>query len=75
MTLKLRIYDLHFQYQLWVSILSILSANFVIPAQICDELSCEQSKVYGRTGGRTDAGNDNTPSAWNVMGKNLARQV
>ena len=50
----------------------MFGANLVIPAQICDELSRGQSKVYGqtdgrtdeRTDGRTDAGNDNTPSAW-----------
>ena len=28
-------------------------ANLVIPAQICDELSCGQSNVYGRTDGQT----------------------
>ena len=28
--------------------------NLVNPAQICDELSCGQGKVYGRTDGRTD---------------------
>ena len=48
----------------------MFGANLVIPAQICDELSCEQGKVCGQTGGRTDrrtdAGNDNTPSAWNM---------
>ena len=43
----------------------MFGANLVIPAQICEELSCRQSKVYGRTEGRrTDGGNDNTPSAW-----------
>ena len=46
----------------------MFGANLVIPAQICDELSCGQGKVYrqtdGRTGGQADAGNDNTPSAW-----------
>ena len=46
----------------------IFGTNLVIPAQICDELSCGQDKFYGRTDGRTerrtDAGNDNTPSAW-----------
>ena len=26
----------------------------MIPAQTCDELSCGQGKVYGRTDGRTD---------------------
>ena len=32
----------------------MFGANFVIPAQICDELSCGQGKVYGRTDGRMD---------------------
>ena len=27
----------------------VLGANLVIPPQICDELSCGQDKVYGRT--------------------------
>ena len=42
----------------------MFGANLVIPVQVCDELSCGQGKVYGRTDGRTDrrtyAGNDNT---------------
>ena len=42
----------------------MFGANFVIPAQTCDELSCGQGKVYGRT----DAGNDNTHSAWKAKG-------
>ena len=46
--------------------------DLVIPAQICDEISCGQCIVYGRTDGqtdgRTDAGNDNTPSAWKAKG-------
>ena len=57
----------------------MFGANLVIPAQICDELSCGQSQVYGRTDGhlwriwsqlpwRKDAGNNNTPSAWNAKG-------
>ena len=46
----------------------IFGANLVIPAQICDELTCGQGKVYGQTGGRTDAGNNNTPSAWKDIG-------
>ena len=29
----------------------MFGANLVIPAQICDELSCGQGKVYGRTEG------------------------
>ena len=30
-------------------------ANLVIPAQICDELSCGQGKTYGQTEGQTQA--------------------
>ena len=56
MTLKVRVNDLHFQYQLRV--FQDACANLVILDQICDELSCEQGNVYGqtegRTGGRTD---------------------
>ena len=32
--------------------------NLVIQAQICDELSCGQGKVYGRTDGRMDGRTD-----------------
>ena len=32
----------------------MFGANLVNPAQICDELSCGQGKVYGRTDGWTD---------------------
>ena len=32
----------------------MFGANLVIQAQICEELSCGQSKFYGRTDGRTD---------------------
>ena len=50
----------------------MFGANLVIPGQTCDELSCGQDKVYGRTDGRmdrrTDVGNDNTPSAWRAKG-------
>ena len=46
----------------------MLGTNLVIPAHIRDELSCGQGKVYGRSEGWTDAGNDNTPSAWNAKG-------
>ena len=31
----------------------MFGANLVIPAQICDELSCGQGKVYGQTNGWT----------------------
>ena len=43
MTLKVKVNDPY-----------CFGANLLIPAQICDELSCGQGKVYGRTDGRTD---------------------
>ena len=46
----------------------MFGANLVIPAQSCDKLSCGQGKVYEQMDGRTDAGNDNTPSAWKAKG-------
>ena len=54
----------------------MFGANLMIPAQICDELSCGQGQVYGQTDGRTgrraerrtDAGNYNTPPAWKAKG-------
>ena len=48
----------------------MLGANLVIPAQICDKLSCGQAKVYGQTDG-----NENTPSAWNAKGQKAATVV
>ena len=42
----------------------MLGANLVIPAQICDEFSDKVKFTDGRKVRRTDAGNDNTPSAW-----------
>ena len=56
----------------------MFGANLVILADICDELSCGQGKVYwrtdgrtdGQTGRRTDAGNDNTPLALKAKGTN-----
>ena len=33
----------------------MFGANLAIPAQICDELSCGQEKVYGQTDGQTQA--------------------
>ena len=60
LTLKVTVNDPHFQEYLGC----MFDANLVIPAQISDELSCGQSKVYRRSDRRTDAGNDNTPSAW-----------
>ena len=48
----------------------IFGTNLVTPAQIYDELSYEQGKVYGRTDRWTDESNDNSPSAWKARGKN-----
>ena len=44
----------------------MFDANLVIPAQICDELSCGQSKVYGQTDRQTDRQTDGQTQA---MGK------
>ena len=47
----------------------MFGANLLIPAQICDELSCGQSYrswTSGWTDRRKDTGNDNTPLAWKV---------
>ena len=51
----------------------MFGVSLVTPARTCYELSCGQGKVYGRqtdggTDRRTDAGNDNTPSAWKAKG-------
>ena len=46
----------------------MFGAHLVIVAQICDELSCGQGKVYEQTDGRRDVGNDNTSSTWKVKG-------
>ena len=71
MTLKVRIND-HFFFQNQPRVSHDACLDLVIPAQICDEISCGQGIVYGRTDGqtdgRTDAGNDNTPSAWKGRG-------
>ena len=54
MTLKIKVNDPHFQYQLKVSKDGhMFGANLVIPAQICDVLSCGQGKVYRQMAGQT----------------------
>ena len=53
----------------------ICGANLVITAQISNELSCGQNKVHGQTDGQTDAGNDNTTSAWKDKGQRWTQQV
>ena len=68
LTLDVKSNDLHFQYQLRVSQDACLVKKIWWFQLKSDELSCGQAKVYGRTDGRTDAGNDNTHSAWKVKG-------
>ena len=72
MALKVKARDPYFVYQLYRIQWCMFGENLVIPAQICDELTCGLGKVYGQTGGRpdgrmgrrTDADNDNTHSTW-----------
>ena len=45
MTLKIRVYDNHFQYNREYLKMHIFGANLAIPVQICDELSCRISKI------------------------------
>ena len=51
----------------------MFGANVVILAQICDELSCRQRKVYRRMDRLTETGNNNTPLAWNARGKDCTQ--
>ena len=46
----------------------MFEANLLILIPIYDKLLCWQGKVYERTDGKrwTEAGNDNTLSAWGV---------
>ena len=66
MILKVNVIDLQFKFHLSVS--HDACADLGIPTQICDELSCDQGKVYERTYRRTGTGNDNTHSSWKAKG-------
>ena len=71
MTLKVKVNDLHFQYQPRVSQDTCLVQ--ILWFQLKFVASCRADKVkftVGRTGGQTQATtiNDNTPSAWKVIG-------
>ena len=61
MTLKVKVNDLHFQYHLRVSHDACLAQIWWF--QLKSVTSYHANKVKF-TDGRTDAGNDNTPSAW-----------
>ena len=65
MTLKVKVNDLHFQYQPRVFHDACLKQIWWFKLK-SDELSCGQGK--GQTDGRTDPGNDNTPSTWKGKG-------
>ena len=64
MTLKIKVNDLYFQYQLRVSQDACLVRIWWFQLKSVT-LSCDKQKF---TDGRTDAGNDNTPSAWKASG-------
>ena len=69
MTLKVKVNDIHFQYQLRISQDACLVQIWWF--QLKSVMSYHADKVQfkdRRTDRRTDAGNDNTPSAWKVKG-------
>ena len=73
MTLKVKVNDLHFQYQLRVSKDACLVQIWWFKLKFMTSYRAEkQNFTDGRTDGRadrrTDAGNDNTPSAWKAKG-------
>ena len=79
MTLKIKVSDLHFQYQPRVSQDASLVQIWWLRFQLKSVMSYHADKVLvkftdGRTDrkmdGRTDTGNDNTHSAWKAKGKN-----
>ena len=63
MTLKIKVSDLHFQYQLRVSHGACLVQIWWFQLK-----SQTDGQTDGRTDRQTDAGNDNTPSAWKAKG-------
>ena len=69
MIFKFKVNNPYFQYQLRVSQDACFFANLVIPAQICDKLSCGQDHCC--MDGRMNAGDDNTPSAWKAKGQTV----
>ena len=73
MTLKVNVKDLHFQYQLRVSEDACLMQIWWFQLKSVTRYCADKQKFMdGRTDrqkdGRTDAGNDNTPSAWKAKG-------
>ena len=62
MTSKVKVNDLHFQYQLRVSHDACLVQIWWFQLKFLTSYRADKVKFMDR---RTDAGNDNTPSAWN----------
>ena len=73
MTLKVKVNDLHFQYQprvsrdacleqIWWFQLKAVTSYRADKVKFTDGRTDRQTD--GRTGRQTDAGNDNAPSAW-----------
>ena len=44
----------------------MFGANLVIPAQICDDLSCRRGKVYGWIDGQMDGSTDGQTQATTI---------
>ena len=69
MTLKVKVNDLHFQYQPRVSHDARLVQIWWFQLKFVTSYRADKVKFTdGRTDRRTDAGNDNTPSAWKAKG-------
>ena len=69
MTLKGKVNDLHFQYQLRVSHDACLAQIWWFQLKSVMSYCADKVKFTDtRMDGRTDAGNDNTPSAWKAKG-------
>ena len=69
MTLRGRANDLHFQYQLRVSQDTCLVQIWLFQLKSVMSYRADMVKFMdGRTDRRTDAGNDNTHSAWKGKG-------
>ena len=72
-TVKVKVNDLHFQYQpsvtkdaclvqiWWFQLKSVTSYR-------ADKVKFTERQADGQTDRRTDAGNDNTPSVWKAKG-------
>ena len=69
MTLKVKVKDFHFQYQQRVSQDACLVQIWWFQLKsVTNYRAFKQKFTGGRTDRRTDAGNDNTPSAWKAKG-------